>query len=253
MPSLRSAAAARRRILGYARGRTVHLGSSLSVVDVLAEVLRRVHAADPGAPRSPVVLSKGHAVWALYALLAEHGHPRYTDAHGLPGHPADGFPGIDVATGSLGHGLSIAAGMAEAFRLDAQERPVYVVLGDGELDEGSVWEAAMFAAHRGLRHLVAVVDVNGLQQEGPTREVLDTSPLDRKWEAFGWRVVPADGHDADDLASALDLAEQADAPAVVLARTVKGKGVPFMEHDLAWHTATLDEARYADAVRGLEP
>ncbi|MFD6091109.1 1-deoxy-D-xylulose-5-phosphate synthase N-terminal domain-containing protein [Oerskovia sp. NPDC060338] len=241
----RRARRARRRIVGYARHRTVHLGSSLSVVDALDAVLSRTEARGDGAGRSPCVLSKGHAVWALYALMAERGHRRYDDATGLPGHPTDDYPGVDVATGALGHGLSIAAGLAEGFRLSGTERPVYAILGDGELNEGSVWEAIMFAAHRHLRRLVVVVDVNGLQQEGTTDEVLNMSPLAPRWGAFGWDVTSIDGHDRHALDSALAWAENTDRPAVVLARTVKGNGVGFMENSLDWHTGRLDD-------RGLE-
>lgn len=245
------AAAARRRILDYARSRTIHLGSSLSVVDVLNAILRRGDRRSEGTPPSPLVLSKGHAVWALYALTAARRPGTYDDVTGLPGHPADGYPGVDVATGALGHGLSVAAGMCEGFRLEGTERPVHVVLGDGELDEGSVWEAAMFAAHRRLDRLVAVVDVNGLQQEGPTRDVLDLDPLGPKWAAFGWHVITVDGHSSVALDDALDRAERADGPAVVLAATVKGKGVGFMEHDVAWHTGRLDDEQHAAAVADL--
>lgn len=249
---------ARRRILSFAAHQTIHLGSSLSVVDVLVAVFYRIHAIrGPGGwedpCRSRVVLSKGHSVWALYAVLAEWGilDPRY--ASDLPGHPADGYPGIDVATGALGHGLSIGAGLAEASRLTGQSFPTYVILGDGELNEGSVWEAAMFAAHRRLDRLVAFVDRNGMQQEDLTSEVLDLEPLDEKWQAFGWRVLPVDGHDHRALGAALDEADQrTGAPTVILARTVKGKGVPFMEHSSQWHTGTLDRQQLAAALAAVE-
>lgn len=245
---------ARRTVLSYAHERPVHLGSSLSVLDILDALLRRVEArtAAAGALRSPVVLSKGHAVWALYALLAERGHGRYRDPVGLPGHPTDGFPGVDVATGALGHGLSIGAGLAEGYRLDRVERSVYVVLGDGELNEGSVWEAVMFAAHRHLDRLVVVVDVNGLQQEGPTDDVLCLTPLAPKWQSFGWSVVEVDGHDPVALGAALDQAEREPGPSVVLARTVKGRGVTFMENSLRWHVGRLDDDQLAEALRELE-
>lgn len=242
---------ARQRIVGYARHRIVHLGSSLSVVDALGAVLSRIEARGDEAGRSPFVLSKGHAVWALYALMAERGHRRYDDAMGLPGHPTDDYPGVDVATGALGHGLSIAAGLAQGYRLSGMERPVYAILGDGELNEGSVWEAVMFSAHQHLRHLVVVVDVNGLQQEGSTDEVLNISPLAPRWEAFGWDVTSVDGHDRDALDRALAWAESTEKPAVVLAKTIKGNGVGFMENSLEWHTGRLDDSALALALADL--
>lgn len=257
----RLADAARRGILRFAADRAVHLGSSLSVVDILVAVC---HAArltpatvdDPGRDR--LILSKGHAVWALYAVLGELGvlgGPGVLDDGGSrqwPGHPPEGLPGVDAATGALGHGLSIGAGLAEAARLAGRDRRTYVVLGDGELNEGSVWEAAMFAAHRDLGRLVAVVDVNGMQQEGPTADVLDLAPLDAKWRSFGWHVVEADGHDHTSLADALDLADtETGRPTVVLAHTVKGRGVPFMEHSADWHVGSLDTDQLATALRAV--
>ena len=238
-PRRESAVLARRRVLRFAQTQTVHLGSSLSVLDVVDAILRRADEDETDAGRSPLIMSKGHAVWALYALMAERGCQDYQDAGVLPGHPADGFPGIDVATGALGHGLSIAAGLVEGHRLAGRDVPVYVVMGDGELNEGSVWEAAMYAAHRGLGRLVAVVDVNGMQQEGATKDVLDLGSLERKWQAFGWRVLNVDGHDHAALDNILADAGGGSSPTVVLAHTVKGKGVAFMEHNAAWHTGRL--------------
>lgn len=254
---------ARRRILGFAAGQTIHLGSSLSVVDILVAVFAAITARPaPGGwddpARGRVVLSKGHGVWALYAVLAEWGLLDPGSGARLPGHPADGYPGVDVATGALGHGLSIGAGLAEAARLAGRASPTYVVLGDGELNEGSVWEAAMFAAHRRLGWLIAVVDRNGMQQEGPTAEVLDTEPLDDKWRAFGWRVLSVDGHNHRALRDALEDAVRSGAtrgavgqPTAILARTVKGKGVPFMEHSIRWHTGTLDAGQLANALAAV--
>lgn len=246
---------ARSRILGFAADQTIHLGSSLSVVDVLVAVFHKIGGsggwADPG--RSRIVLSKGHAVWALYAVLAEWGVLDPRPAAELPGHPADGYPGVDVATGALGHGLSIGVGLAEATRLAGRPVPTYVILGDGELNEGSVWEAAMFAAHRRLGRLVALVDRNGMQQEGPTSEVLDLEPLGAKWQAFGWRVLAANGHDHQALRAALDEADRpADQPTVILAHTVKGKGVPFMEHSSQWHTGMLDPEQLRTALAAVD-
>jgi transketolase len=246
---------ARCRILGFASDQTIHLGSSLSVVDVLVAVYSRITLVQGGwadGRRSRVVLSKGHAVWALYAVMAEWRVLDLPATAELPGHPADGYPGVDVATGALGHGLSIAAGLAEAARLAGASHLTYAILGDGELNEGAVWEAAMFAAHRRLDRLVALVDRNGMQQEGPTSEVLDLGSLEAKWHAFGWRVLTVDGHDHQALRTALaDADEPTGQPVVILARTVKGKGVPFMEHSSQWHTGTLDRQQLAVALAAV--
>ncbi|MEZ0066901.1 transketolase [Streptacidiphilus sp. MAP12-20] len=250
-----TARAARRRILGFAAEQTVHLGSSLSVVDLLVAVLREAATgpAGTGDPnRERVLLSKGHAVWALYAVLAELGRLDPERLGPLAGHPADQVPGVDAATGALGHGLSIGAGLAEATRLRGRDERTFVVLGDGELNEGSVWEAVMFAAHRRLGRLVALVDRNGMQQEGATADVLDLSPLAAKWRSFGWRVREVDGHDHAALREVVRAtADPADRPVVLLARTVKGKGVPFMEHSAAWHTGRLDRAQLDAALAVL--
>lgn len=247
--------AARRRILRFAADRAVHLGSSLSVVDVLVAVCRAAGLAPSTvreSGRDRLILSKGHAVWALYAVLGELGVLDDSEARQWPGHPPEGMPGVDAATGALGHGLSIGAGLAEAARLAGRDRRTYVILGDGELNEGSVWEAAMFAAHRGLGRLVAVVDVNGMQQEGPTAHVLDLAPLDAKWRSFGWHVVEADGHNHASLADALEKAATGiQRPTVVLAHTVKGRGVPFMEHSADWHVGSLDEEQLAVALQSV--
>jgi transketolase len=248
------ALAARRNLLHLAANRPVHLGSSLSVVDILlagyAEIgLCRENLDDPRRDR--LILSKGHAVWAQYAVLAALGLLDLDQPH-WPGHPADGTPGVDAATGALGHGLSIGAGLAESARLRGRNRRTFVILGDGELNEGSVWEAVMYAAHRRLGRLTAVVDLNGMQQEGRTADVLDLQPLDAKWHAFGWRVVEVDGHDAAALrASLTGGASDECAPTVVLARTVKGKGVPFMEHSLDWHVGALEPAQLQAALTAL--
>ncbi len=239
-------AEARRMILRYAHQRTIHVGSSLSVVDILAAAL------DPATegPVGTVILSKGHGVWAWYAVLAALGESRYADATELPGHPHEGYPGITVSTGSLGHGLAIGCGVAEGRALSGSDEAVVVVMGDGELDEGTVWESAAYASRRGLRRLVAVVDLNGLQQEGPTQDGPTGHLAERRWQAFGWQVFRADGHDVDALRRVLLDARNA-GPAVVLAFTVKGKGVSFMEHQPAWHTGTLDDAQYAAALNEI--
>ncbi|MEV0694522.1 transketolase [Streptomyces sp. NPDC050388] len=243
---------ARQRILELARSRPVHLGSSLSVVEILYAVLRTagIDATTVDSPdRDRLVLSKGHAVWGLYGLLEEVGLKIPTGT--LPGHPVESTPVIDGATGALGHGLAIGAGLAVGARLDGSPRRTFVVMGDGELDEGSVWEAALFAGHQRLNSLVAVIDRNGLQQEGPTEEILALEPLREKWEAFGWGVDHVDGHDLDDLMRSLAVCD-GDRPRVLIARTVKGKGVSFMEHDPSWHAGMVDDAQFHEAVAELE-
>ncbi|MBS2533097.1 transketolase [Catenulispora sp. NF23] len=247
------AAGARRRLVDLSATRPVHLGASLSVIDILVAVYDAL-GLDPARPRRPergdVILSKGHAVWGLYSVLAGFGVEGLDDPRA--GHPLDTTPGVAAGTGALGHGLSIGAGLALAARLDGGDRKAVVVLGDGELDEGSVWEAAMFAAHHALANLVAVVDRNGLQQEGPTESVLALEPLAAKWQAFGWQVIEADGHDGAALRRTLEEAfASEDLPTVVIAHTVKGRGVPFMEHDPAFHHAHLTSHQHAAALTAL--
>ncbi|MGW1615803.1 transketolase [Streptomyces sp. NPDC002285] len=248
---------ARRRLLQYAAITPIHVGSSLSVTDILTVLyggidLAAVRHAFPGRDR--VILSKGHAVWALYAVLAEAGLMRFPQPGVMPGHPAEGTTGVEAGTGALGHGLSIGAGLAETGRLSRSDHRTFVILGDGELNEGSVWEAAMFAAHRRLGRLTAIVDVNGMQQEGATGNVIDMAPLDHKWRAFGWSVRTVDGHDTAALQRTLFGAQDShDRPSVVLARTVKGKGVPFMENSARWHYGTVDPEQLAVALEALEP
>jgi transketolase len=247
---------ARRTVLQLAAHQPVHLGSSLSVIDILATLVRDIalSPATVGDPdRDRLILSKGHAVWALYAVLGEVGVLDIGDGERLAGHPCEGTPGVDAATGALGHGLSIGAGYAAAARLHGSRRRTFVVLGDGELNEGSVWEAAMFAAHSRLSSLTAVVDVNGLQQEGRTGEVLDLMPLDEKWRAFGWRVMTVDGHDTTALHARLcTAADPTGRPSVILAATVKGKGVPFMEHSLDWHVGSLSPDQLSAALAAVD-
>jgi transketolase len=245
------AAGARERILRTALERPVHLGASLSVIDVLAVLyggwLRRHPDHPQWDERDRLVLSKGHAAFALYAVLAQVGmlHSPLTE---LPSHPADGIPGIEVGTGALGHGLSIGCGMAVGARLAGRGYRICVVLGDGELGEGSNWEAALFAAHHRLGNLVAIVDRNCLQQEGRTEDILALEPLVDKWRAFGWRVERADGHDPFEIARSLDRLVQGAGPGVLLASTTKGRGVSFMESDPAWHHRQLDAGQYRRAL-----
>jgi transketolase len=223
-----------------------HIGTALSMADILAVLYGAVLKIDPKAPdgadRDRLVVSKGHGAAALYAALAETGFfpvewlDRYCDDHQpLAGHVArSGVPGVEVATGSLGHGLSIALGMAIAARSDGLRSRSFVLLSDGELDEGSTWEAVMLAGHMGVGNLLAIVDCNGIQSFGRVSDVLDLEPLAEKWSAFRWDVVEVDGHDVAALIRVLGAAPGAK-PRVVLARTVKGKGVSFMQDRLEWH------------------
>lgn len=248
----------RRLILdGAYRARVGHIGSALSIVDILAalygSVLRAQSPRDPDRDR--VVLSKGHGALALYAALALKGWLREAelesycaDGTALGVHPDHRVPGIDFSTGSLGHGLSIGAGAALAAQLAASARRVFVLLSDAECNAGSVWEAAMFAAHHQLSRLVAIVDVNGQQAFGHTRDVLDLSPLGEKWRAFGWAVHDVDGHDTATLAAVLDAGPDDARPRVVLAQTTFGKGVSFMERQLEWHYLPMTAAQYDQAI-----
>ena len=227
-----------------------HPGGSLSCADILAALyFGGVLEHDPRNPqwegRDRFILAKGHAAPALYAVLAQAGYfPREELAtlrklgSRLQGHPdSNQVPGVEVSTGSLGQGLSVAAGMAAGLALDGRPQTVFALLGDGECQEGQVWEAAMFAAHRGLDNLVAVVDRNCLQIDGNTADVCDPGDIAQKLAAFGWAVRETDGHDIPALVEALSAAkaDRGGKPHAIVARTVKGKGVSFMENQAGWH------------------
>lgn len=227
-----------------------HPGGSLSSADILTALyFGGVLEHDPARPdwdeRDRFILAKGHAAPALYAVLAQAGYfPREELltlrklGTRLQGHPDSNLvPGVEVSTGSLGQGLSVAAGIAAGLKLDGKTQSVFALLGDGECQEGQVWEAAMFAAHRGLDNLVAIVDRNCLQIDGNTADVCDPGDLAAKFSAFGWTAVEVDGHDIPALAAALAAAkaDRAAKPHALIARTVKGKGVSFMENQAGWH------------------
>jgi transketolase len=249
-------------------GGSSHIGSVLSMADLVAVLygrVLRVDAADPHWPdRDRFILSKGHAGAGIYAALAERGFfpvemlaTHYQNGSHLSGHVSHkGIPGVELSTGSLGHGLSVGAGMAYGAKLDERAHRVYVLLSDGECDEGSNWEAILFASHHRLGNLCAVVDYNKIQSLRPVAETLGLEPFADKWRAFGWAVIEADGHDHVQLAGAFDAAARtADRPTCILAHTVKGKGVHFMEHSVLWHyrTARGDEFEAAlDALDGTE-
>ena len=244
-----------------------HPGGSLSCADILAALyFGGVLEHDPENPewegRDRFILAKGHAAPALYAALAQAGYiPREELAtlrklgSRLQGHPdSNQVPGVEVSTGSLGQGLSIAAGAAAGLRLDGAPQTVFALLGDGECQEGQVWEAAMFAAHRKLDNLVAIVDRNGLQIDGRTCDVCDPGDLGSKFAAFGWGVDEVDGHDLDALVAVLGAAKAGSdgRPHAVIARTVKGKGVPFMENEAGWHGRAPNAEQAAEALAALE-
>ena len=228
--------------------RAAHLGSALSCVDVLVALYWGCLAVDPSDADSPdrdrFILSKGHASAALYATLAKRG---FFSEELLTTFAQNGSslaeqmgprcaPGIEAATGSLGHGLSLGLGMALAGRIQRRPYRVFVVMSDGECNEGSVWEAAMLAAAQSVKNLIAIVDYNGWQATGRTEEIMGDSPLRGKWAAFGWNVQEVDGHDAGALQTALkNASDSPEKPAAIVARTVKGKGVSFMEDDNNWH------------------
>ncbi len=242
-----------------------HPGGSLSVIDLLTALYFRHLRHDPGNPAWPdrdrVVLSKGHACPAWYVVLAECGY--FDPSHLwtlrqlgslLQGHPdMTRTPGVEISTGSLGMGLSAASGMALAGKRDGRPYRVFAVLGDGECQEGSVWEAAMFAAHYGLDNLTAIVDRNGLQQTGRTEERLRLDPLADKWRAFNWEVQEIDGHDMGAIVCALEAAATlAGRPHAIVARTVKGKGVSFAEGVAGYHGKALTQDELARALAELD-
>ena len=244
-----------------------HYGSSFSCAELLAALyyhVLRYDTQNPGWPaRDRFILSKGHAAIGLYPILADVGFfpPDWLDTYTRFGSPLGDhpdmskIPGIDFSSGSLGHGLSVGVGMALAGRLDGADYRVYVLLGDGELDEGQVWAAAMSAAHFRLGNLVAIVDRNRVSVDGDTGEVMSLEPLAQKWLAFGWSVTEIDGHHLPEVLDAFATLPPASAhrPTVIIAHTVAGKGVSFMEGDFAWHLGYLapeDEARALEELGG---
>ena len=248
-----------------ARGGGGHIGSALSIVDIVTVLYFGVLKVDPSKPdwkeRDRFVLSKGHGCVALYAALAHRGFfpvdlldTFYQDGTTLLGHPElQKVPGLECSSGSLGHGLSIGVGFSLAAKADHLSYRTFVLLGDGECDEGSVWEAAMSAGHFRLDNLVAIVDYNKIQATGPTSEVMSLEPLAAKWRAFGWAVREVDGNDAGKVLSALSRVPfRAGKPSVLIAHTIKGKGVSFMENQVIWHYRTPDLGQEASALKELE-
>lgn len=239
-----------------------HIGSALSVVDILAVlwggVLRNPGSRRPDRDR--FILAKGHAALALYSTLRWHGQLSETafasyckDGSALASHPSRHLDGVDLSTGSLGQGLSVACGLSYGFRLQRSPARVFVLLSDAECNEGQVWEAAMFAAHHRLGGLTTIIDQNGTQALGMTREILDLHPLADKWRAFGWEAREVDGHDHAALRQALTGCDsKRSRPQVVIARTTMGKGVDYMEGRVAWHYRNLSEGQKDRALERLE-
>ena len=264
--SLRRSAAKVR--MGVAEGvynaKSGHPGGSLSAADIFTYLYFQELNIDPQNPKAPdrdrFVLSKGHCAPGLYSTLAQRGYfspeelkkLRHIGAM-LQGHPdMKGTPGVDMSTGSLGQGISAAAGMALAAKMDHKGYRVYALLGDGEIQEGQVWEAAMFAAHHGLDNLCVVVDSNGLQIDGDVNKVAGIEPLDQKFRSFGFEVVLADGHDFESLEKAFAAARACQGkPFAIIAKTTKGKGVSFMENQAGWHGKAPNQEQYETAIREL--
>ncbi len=257
-----SAARVRKMILeGTHAAKSGHPGGSLSSADILTYLYKKEMNANPDNAKDPnrdrFVLSKGHAAPLLYAVLAECGYIptediktlRKIDSY-LQGHPdMKGTNGVDMSTGSLGQGISAACGMALAGKLDKKDYRTYAILGDGESEEGQVWEAAMFAAHYNLDNLCVFVDFNGLQIDGAISDVMDPTPFDKKFEAFGWNVIVIDGHSFEEIENALASAKSAKGkPTAIIANTTKGKGVSFMENQVGWHGSAPNDEQYETAI-----
>lgn len=250
-------------IEGTYNAKSGHPGGSLSISDTLTYLYfnkMNVDASNPEDPdRDRFVLSKGHTAPALYAVLAQKGYFAEEELKSLrhigallQGHPCIHIPGVDMSSGSLGQGISAACGMALAGKLDGKSYKVYTILGDGEIEEGQVWEAAMFAAHKKLTNLVAIVDNNGLQIDGPISEVCSPEPITDKFAAFGWHVITMDAHDFDSMDRAFEAAEKVtDKPVAIIQKSVKGKGVSFMENQVGWHGTAPNKEQYDLAMAEL--
>ena len=252
-------------VTGVHAAKSGHPGGSLGAADIMTYLYFEEMNVDPADPRKAdrdrFVLSKGHCAPGLYAVLAERGFfpkedletLRHIGSH-LQGHPnMNDTPGVDMSTGSLGQGISAAVGMALAGKLAKKDYRVYALLGDGEIAEGQVWEAAMSAAKYHLDNLCAVVDVNGLQIDGATKDVMPPEPLDQKFAAFNWNVIHVNGHDYDALIAAFEAAAACKGkPTVLIAKTTKGKGVSFMENNAGWHGKAPNDEQYAQAKAEVE-
>ena len=256
----------RAQVLRMVYGRkSGHIGGAFSIAEILTALYfhhLRIDAANPSWPdRDRLVFSKGHACAMLYTVMAHRGYfpveelPSFRALNTrLQGHPEPGkTPGIEVAAGPLGHGVAIGAGMALGARMEGSRRRIYVILGDGELNAGVIWEGVMLAAKYGLDNLKVIVDYNGVQQTGPTNKVMPTEPIVAKWKAFNWHTIEIHGHNMAEVLDALDRADEVHGlPAVVIARTTKGKGVSFMENSPQWHGGIPDDHQFQIALAALE-
>ncbi len=251
-------------IEGVYNAKSGHPGGSLSIADTLTYLYfakMNVYPEKPDEPtRDRFVLSKGHTAPALYSTLAHRGFFSVEELKSLrhigallQGHPCINIPGVDMSSGSLGQGISVACGMALSAKISNDTYKVYTILGDGEIQEGQVWEAAMFAAHYKLDNLVAVVDNNGLQIDGNIKDVMSPYPIVDKFKAFGWHVIEMDAHDFDAIEKAFDEAEKiSEQPVVIVQKSVKGKGVSYMENNVSWHGAAPNQEQYEQAKSELE-
>lgn len=242
-----------------------HPGGSLSIAEALTILYFEKMNVDAKNPKDPnrdrLVLSKGHTAPALYGVLAEKGFIpmediktfRHADSY-LQGHPdMKNIPGVDMSTGSLGQGVSAAGGMALAAKIDKKDYRVYAILGDGELEEGQVWEQAMFAAHYKLDNLTIFVDFNGLQIDGAVTDVMNPTPIDKKFEAFGWKTMVCDAHDFDELSDAIETAKTVKGrPTAIIMKSTKGKNVSFMENQASWHGSAPNKEQYEQAIAELD-
>ena len=250
-------------IEGVHAAKAGHPGGSLSIAEMLTYLYFKEMNIDPQDPKNPkrdrFVLSKGHAAPALYATLAQRGYFSPDElitlrqiGSRLQGHPdMKNIPGVDMSTGSLGQGISTAVGMALSSKHFGDNYNVYTILGDGEIEEGQVWEAAMFASNKKLSNLTAFIDLNNLQIDGTIDEVNSAKPVDKKFEAFGWHTITIDGHDYDAIEAALAEAKTVDKPVAIIANTIKGKGVSYMENAVNWHGAAPNDELFAVAMEEL--
>jgi transketolase len=259
----KQAAVIRRHVIELGSEHLCHIGGALSAADLVAALYFHVMKVEPTDPkktdRDYFILSKGHGVLALYAALAERGFFPVEELKGfeqagstLAAHPTLKVPGIEVATGSLGHGLPIGMGIAVACRVDGAPNRVFVLMGDGEMQEGSVWEAALSAPRFGLDNLIAIVDQNRFQALGAVEQIVPVEPLADKWRSFCWNIVEIDGHDMAQVVAALERAPEPGRPTVIVAHTVKGKGVPCLENSPRAHYTRLIPEEAAEALKGLE-
>jgi transketolase len=257
----------RKRLLRLANRTNLHIGGDLSMTELMTVIFEYLMRVEPARPeweeRDRFVLSKGHGAGALYISMANRGFFDVEEIYATYGalgsrfgmHPCrNHLPGVETSTGSLGHGLSVAVGLGLAARLDGRTNRVVTLIGDGELNEGTIWEAVMAAAHFRLGNLVAFVDKNDMTMDGDTDEVMRVSPIDAKFAAFGWNVVTVDGHDAAALVDVIDALPPADSerPTVVIAQTVKGRGIGFMEHTTKWHSGQIDDATLEQCYEELD-